>query len=166
MPETVLTYPVENNYINNYYFTMISMNGLSPDFYMYTFEYTANVSGDSAVILSVPENAEYIGSSNYSLKKGTNEVYLTVKAQTGYTRTYTVTVTASKACTLYVYDSMVKGDINCDGYVDSLDAVALRRYLNGSVTLSGLQLDAADFNSDGSINSSDVKELLNYAAGL
>ncbi len=62
----------------------------------------------------------------------------------------------------------IKGDINNDGNIDKYDLYMLNDYLeaksklvSGISTLRQCELDAADINGDGIVNSSDVVEMLN-----
>lgn len=104
MPSTACAKPAENSNLNNYYFTSLSTSAgsLSPAFDKYTNSYSLSVSGDTTLYYSLPSGASYAGSAAYGLSAGTNTVTLTVRSQTGYTRNYTITVTASKACKLTV----------------------------------------------------------------
>ena len=56
--------------------------------------------------------------------------------------------------------SVIYGDVNDDGYVDSLDLSVLKRYvLRKPVSVN---VKAADVNIDGSIDSLDVSVLKRY----
>ena len=60
------------------------------------------------------------------------------------------------------------GDVNLDGYVDSMDTNILFRYANGDATLGELseaQLLLADVNGDGYVDSMDTNILFRYANG-
>ncbi len=96
------TQPIENDLLNNYYFTKIEASGLSPTFSMYTQSYTLRVADNATVKIAVPSTASYTGKTSYSLKKGKNTVVLTVKSQSDYENSYTLTVTAEKDCTLTI----------------------------------------------------------------
>ncbi len=102
MPTKVSKFPTESDELNNYYFSSIKVDGLTPAFNMYTTSYTLTATGDIDVYIGLPENALYTSSQTYNLKKGTNTVKLKVKSQTGYSRTYTITVTAEKSAVLTV----------------------------------------------------------------
>ena len=60
----------------------------------------------------------------------------------------------------------VKGDVNGDGEVDSLDAVSALKYDAGMIDLDDAQLAAADVNGDGEVNSLDGSLIFKYDAGL
>ncbi len=57
------------------------------------------------------------------------------------------------------------GDINLDRTVDSLDYVALRKYLTGSKSLSDNELLAADVNDDDTIDALDYVKIRNSLNG-
>ena len=172
MPDTAVSAPEKDSDLNNYYFLGLSASSgsLSPDFDMYTNSYTLSVSGDTTLTYSLPEGASYTGASSYSLSKGTNTVSLSVESETGYTRTYAITVTASKACTLTVSsgetDTLVYGDANGDGKLSSADYVAVKNHILGTkrITDSDL-LVLADANQDGNITSADYVWIKNKILG-
>ena len=59
------------------------------------------------------------------------------------------------------------GDANGDGVVTTTDAALIEVYLNNSSTaVMGIKVYNADCNSDGVINTKDVKGALNIAVGL
>ena len=105
MPSAPAVRPEENNKLNNYYFSNISVSGLSPAFSMYNQKYTLSVGGNQTVYVTVPKGAAYTGAQQFSLKQGANTVVLPVKSETGFINNYTITVTASTACTLTVSTS-------------------------------------------------------------
>ncbi len=80
-------------------------------------------------------------------------------------QTLTVTFTAPghKALTTTLKDVVVKavvkrlkGDVNGDGYITSLDATLIRAHYLGKRKLSGTDLTAADINGDGLVTSLDL----------
>ncbi|MDQ2087625.1 cellulase family glycosylhydrolase [Herbivorax sp. ANBcel31] len=58
--------------------------------------------------------------------------------------------------------TVLLGDINGDGNIDSTDYTLLRRHILGSTELTGDALIAADVNGDGVINSDDCVLLTRY----
>ena len=69
---------------------------------------------------------------------------------------YTLTVTVKDGSVLY-------GDVNGDGKVNSKDLTVLKRWLaKWSVTIDS---EAADVNADGKVNGKDVTVLARYLAG-
>ena len=163
MPSSASSKPSQTSGLNNYYFTGMSVSegSLSPSFSMYTNSYTLSVTGDATLTYSIPDTASYTGSSSYSLSQGENTVSLKVRSATGYTRTYTITVTASKACTLYVEEGEVEeellyGDANNDGKISALDYIVLRKHILGAETITDSTcLELADANQDGKISALD-----------
>lgn len=65
---------------------------------------------------------------------------------------------------LLVYEIVVKGDVNGDGYANSLDTILIKSHRSDVKALSGTALSAADINNDNSINSTDTKLLLYHRA--
>ncbi len=102
LPSKISALPESNDNYNNYYFESISVDGLSPVFNRYTQSYTLSTAQDKTVTLKLPKGASYEGESIYSLKEGENIINLKIKSQSGYTRTYTIKVTAAKASTLMI----------------------------------------------------------------
>ncbi len=76
-----------------------------------------------------------------------------------FTTEYQPDETALGTTVLYQYGQ--KGDVDLSGVVDRADLILLKRYLEGdpNVWLAELGLDAADFNSDGSIDDADIEAL-------
>lgn len=150
--------PVENDKKNNYYFTSLGVSGFS----MYKEQYSISVSGNTNISYSVPSGASYAGPTSFSLKQGKNTVELTVKAETGATNVYTLTVTASKACTLTIgggtsapTTSVIKGDANGDRNINAVDSALIRLHILKRKILTGDALKGADVNGDGNINAID-----------
>ncbi|MBR4073652.1 MAG: hypothetical protein IKK24_06890, partial [Clostridia bacterium] len=100
MPSTVAEKPVKNSKLNNYYFTNISVSGLTPSFSMYNQEYDLAINGSTTINVKVPNKATYVSATSFKLTKGNNVVKLTVKAETGYTNTYVINVNSSLIATL------------------------------------------------------------------
>ena len=63
--------------------------------------------------------------------------------------------------TIMVVESMIKGDLNSDGFLTPTDAVIALR-----MTVRGECADAADMNSDGKVTSLDALMILQAAAGV
>ncbi len=102
LPSKISAFPQENNNYNNYYFTSIVANGMTPEFDKYKNEYSITTSGNLDVFVKLPETATFVGVRTRNLKKGTNKIPLVVQSQTGYTRTYTLTVTAENDAVLTI----------------------------------------------------------------
>ncbi|MBQ7047416.1 MAG: dockerin type I repeat-containing protein [Clostridia bacterium] len=58
------------------------------------------------------------------------------------------------------------GDLNGDGFADSLDAAAILKYDAGISSFDEQQLVSGDVNFDGSVNSLDAAKVLKYDVGL
>lgn len=58
------------------------------------------------------------------------------------------------------------GDVNNDGYINSLDAATVLKYDAFIISLDSAALTAADVNGDGSVNSLDAAMILKYDAGI
>lgn len=58
--------------------------------------------------------------------------------------------------------SYIKGDADLSGALNTVDAKAILRHIAGANVLTGDNLAAADYNGDGEVNTSDVRELLKY----
>lgn len=56
------------------------------------------------------------------------------------------------------------GDVNCDGDVDSSDAMLIMQYWVGKDV--DINLDVADINNDGVIDMADAEEILRIDANL
>ena len=169
MPTTAAVKPEENNKLNNYYFSAITVGGLSPAFSMYTQKYTLSVSGNASVYVATPKGASYSGATQFSLKKGANTVTLPVKAETGFTNNYTITVTASADCTLTITTDKPTyklGDINNDGKISTADMAAVRLHLLGLRILSDIEKLSADINADGKISTADMAGVRLHLLGL
>ena len=61
------------------------------------------------------------------------------------------------------YTVIIMGDTNCNGKIDSGDAVKMRNHYFGTATLSGVALEAADMNRNGKVDAGDaVKNRVKY----
>lgn len=54
------------------------------------------------------------------------------------------------------------GDLNSDGRIGIGDAIAINKFVNGSIILNEEQTKAADLNSDGTVNGDDLYTMLRY----
>lgn len=168
MPSTAAVKPEENNKLNNYYFSAITVGGLSPAFSMYTQKYTLSVSGNTSVYVATPKGALYLGATQFSLKKGANTVTLPVKAETGFTNNYTITVTASADCTLSISTDQPTyklGDANGDGEIDIIDIAAVKMHILERRTLTGAFFISGDANKDGEIDIIDIAAIKMHILG-
>ena len=65
--------------------------------------------------------------------------------------------------------SMIKGDVNNDGIIDSGDAILVLRYDSGLATLTEKEKWCGNVTgkpNDDNINSDDALKILNYSVGL
>lgn len=177
MPESVSPKPVSNESKNNYYFSGISVTGLTPSFSMYTYEYNLRVSGNTTITVTPVSNATYVGEKTYSVKAGTNKIALKVKAETGYVTDYIINVEASADCTITVNagassntappSTTVKaGDTNGDGKITLSDLANVRLHLLGKYTLKDNNALGADTNKDNKISLSDLANIRLHLLGL
>ena len=174
MPATPQPMPVENEFRNNYYFTEISVSGLTPTFKMYTYEYNLSVLGDTYVKVAVPSGTEIVSPMSYALNAGNNTVTLTVKAETGYTTDYVIYVASDRAATLTLYTgstppggSIVKcGDTNGDGKVSLIDLANVQKHLLGISLLTGDSFTGGDTNGDGKISLIDLANIQKHLLGV
>lgn len=178
MPSTVSALPAQTNKQNNYYFNSISANGLSPSFSRFTYSYTLVMTGNQTVTVTVPSGASYASNASYALNTGKNTVVLKVKSQSGYTNDYTLNITATKACTLYVnygqgasvpseaQKSIMLGDTNGNTVVDGRDLANVQMHILKVKLLTGDAYTAADTNSDGSVNGRDLANIQMHILGI
>lgn len=81
---------------------------------------------------------------------------------TGSTLTFVKTVNGV-ALPVYTLNLVVKGDINGDGVVDALDAMAVELAANNGAALNGLFFAAGDVTNDGAIAVADYSAVVNTA---
>lgn len=62
-------------------------------------------------------------------------------------------------------ESVIYGDINFDGVIDSFDLILITRYVNGSMELTEDQLAVADIITDGFVTDMDAAILKMYILG-
>lgn len=62
--------------------------------------------------------------------------------------------------------SLLLGDVNFDGTVDSSDARAIRRHVSGADVLTGNALLVSDVNGDGVVSNTDASLILQMLVGL
>ncbi len=59
---------------------------------------------------------------------------------------------------------IIKGDADCDGYVDINDVTCIQRYLAEYIEFDEIQLKAADVNGDGFVNIKDATKIQRFLA--
>ncbi len=176
MPADNVSAPAWANLRANYYLLSLSGN-LSPSFNMYKFNYSLSVSGDQTLVYKLPDGAALTSGRDFNLSAGNNYVGITVLSESGYTRTYNITVNASKACKLSlrteaeitppdepqgdedpeepVVPTYQKGDANGDGKITPSDYITVKLHILGTKILSAEMMGPADANGDGKITPSD-----------
>lgn len=92
-----------------------------------------------------------------ALPKGTYTVYLT-----GGSRTIT---NGAKVGSFTSYQSYTLGDVNEDGKINTVDAMRVLQFAVGKITLSDVQLLAANVNGDTKVNTVDAMRILQFAVG-
>ena len=68
-------------------------------------------------------------------------------------------------CFKDIGSTIVPGNVNGDGKINSADVNLLYRAVMGYATLTDAQTSAADVNNDGKVNSADVNLLYRYVMG-
>ncbi len=172
MPDSVSPKPASNNKKNNYYFNTMVVDGLTPSFSRFTYDYDLYMTGDKTVYLTAVQGASYVGNASYNIKKGANTVVLKVKAETGYTNDYVIHVTSTVDCKLNINTgsapvvTVKRGDTNGDGKITLSDLANVRLHLLGLFTISGNNVQGADTNKDGKITLSDLANIRLHLLGL
>ena len=174
MPAVPSGKPEANDSLNNYYFSDMKATGLEPAFSMSNRNYTMAVTQDATLSIKVPKWASYEGYDAYALYPGENLIRLDVRSQTGYLRTYNITVTSSGEYTLYVDvsegsrltiadDGSGWADANGDGKVSALDYIAIKNHIMETRIITDPErLTAADANGDGRISALDYIAIKQY----
>lgn len=176
MPSSAAQLPEKSSSQNNYYFADMQATGLEPAFTMANRDYTMTVTEDTTLKVSVPKWATYEGSSSYAISPGKTLVRLDVRSQTGYLRSYSVTVTSPVACTLYIQTNEAerfsitdsfsgggRGDANGDGKLSALDYIVIKKHImEVSRILNQTRLTMADANGDGKVSALDYIAIKNY----
>ncbi len=70
----------------------------------------------------------------------------------------------SDSLTLAIVSAILKGDVDSNGKISVVDAVAVLKHVAGTVNLADAVLDIADFNSDTKVTITDVTAMLKYIA--
>lgn len=194
MPSSASPKPAQDNKLNNYYFESIKIDGLTPTFSKFTYNYDLQVTNNATVYVKAVSGASYSGASSFSLSKGNNKISLKVKSATGYIMEYIVNVDASKACTLSVSTgtppassttpstpststpststpttsttTIKKGDVNGDNKISIGDLANVRLHLLKTKILAGNNLKAADVNGDGNVSIGDLASIRLHLLGV
>lgn len=167
-PDEVTQKPAENDKLNNYYITNLSVTtpGTAsniPSFDMYKNTYDLNVWDNTTLKVDTHSGAYYVGAKSFSLGLGQNSIVLTVKSQSGYLNDYTINIKADKACTLTIdapsAPSYMRGDTNGDGIINGRDLANIQMDILEVKKLTGDARTFADTNGDGKINGRDLADV-------
>lgn len=172
MPGAVCAKPSgDGNPVN--YLSNLTVNGysLSPSFNVYTTNYS--------LVVDAPVSAVNISATTYdasakilsgvgavALNEGMNDVKITVQAQNGTTRTYTIQIAKSGGQGEGGSGNGTPGDVNQDGTVDVLDLVRTQKAILGLTNLSADQFSAADVNKDGTVDIIDLIRIQKHILGI
>jgi len=176
MPEKAVARPEMSNKRNNYYIMNMAPvnNSLTPSFSMYSYNYGLEVNKDTILEIVLPNGASLVNEKVVTLNQGVNDITLIVKAETGYTNEYYLSVKASKPATLTlaIVNNLGEsvppgnnpdqtpdyklGDINNDGKISVSDMGAIKLHLLGTYILKDKEFIAADINKDNKISVSDM----------
>ncbi len=165
MPKTACVKPTSTG-TNNNFLNTISVSGyeLAPAFNKYTTSYTvtvpANVSSINIKGTTNTSAAKLSGTGVFGIKTGNNVFTLTVTAPSGATRDYTIIVKREGDSMHFTY-----GDINDDGFIDTVDTLIIMQYSAGNAELTPTQLLSGDVNADGFVDVVDALMILQYNAG-
>ncbi len=165
MPNNACVKPTSSGNNNNY-LGALSVTGasLSPAFSMYTTNYSASVGSNvSSITINASakdQGAAVAGAGKKTLSYGANSFEIKVTAPSGVVKTYKLTVTRSGSGPDYK-----TGDVNGDGFIDTVDALMVLQHASGEITLKGNQLLAADVNGDKAADVVDALMILQYNAG-
>ncbi|OPZ87838.1 MAG: Endo-1,4-beta-xylanase Z precursor [Firmicutes bacterium ADurb.Bin419] len=98
--------------------------------------------------------------------KGTHDLYMKFTGGSGYLFNINWWEFSPVSSTPTPNATGVKGDLNDDGNVNSIDFGLLKLHLLGITPLSGNNLSNADVNSDGKTNSIDFASIKQYLLGI
>ena len=170
--------PPETAARSNYYFTNISLPGLTPSFSMFNYSYDVSVTGNTEFNVSLPTGATLASPGSYALNPGQNRIVLSVRAETGYTNDYIINVYSSVSATLHLpgqgptepplppEPTVLCGDTNGDGRISIVDLANVQKHLLGLITLTGDNFIGADTNKSGTITIVDLANIQKHLLGL
>ena len=102
-------------------------------------------------------------SGTYSVTISSGEYVLEFSKDNHVTRRYDISINDMDV--LQVVKICLLGDVNMDGFVDSIDVLRIRLYIANKVRYDDYQKELANVNGDVAINSVDVLRLRLYIAG-
>ncbi len=147
------------------------------------FDITVNKRAISSMVFTEPDKLVYNIGEQLDLTNGklsivfkstdnySEDIPLTPEMVSGYDPyklgEQTVTVTYLNA--IISFDVKVlpdKGDVNCDGKVNVVDATEIQKYIINKDALSQMGVSVADVNGDGAINVADATLIQKYVVGF
>lgn len=190
MPSQALSKPADSGNPNNW-LKSLRVNGynLTPTFAVnlttdYSLIVSTSVSSITVSAAAVNSRAKIEGQGTYQLSEGTNNISVTVTAQSGAVRTYKLTVVrgTASAGTINPGGSDVpdnpgqtgnagnggqnKGDVNGDGKISVLDIVKIQRVIVGLDSADSAVNAACDINGDGKVSVLDIVRLQRHIVGI
>lgn len=172
MPEQAVSKPADSGNPNNW-LKSLSVNGygLTPSFAVnMTKEYSLivpeSVSSVTISAATVNRNARVTGTGTINLAKGTNTIKITVTAQSGAVRTYTLTIVRGTASPGGGTVGTSRGDLNGDGKISAIDIVKLQRIIVGIDAQTADILSVGDLNNDGKISAIDIVMIQRHIVGI
>lgn len=139
-------------YIANKYLAPCNNTGVNSEI--------AKISGKNLIVVpnkTVLEVANFLSAKTYSVTKADSTTVSTSDLlATGYK--YNIDG--------IIYNVVVKGDVNGNGIVDSLDALKILKYDVGSTELKNEYLNAADVNNTETADSLDALKILRFDVNL
>jgi len=101
---------------------------------------------------------DFVSGDSYEVYNGENPV--NSSSETVKTGLTLKNETRDSVCTI-----VLKGDLNGDGRISTIDYMKIKTYISGNSTLSGASLNAADFDGNGEIKASDYMLVKGYFTG-
>ncbi len=151
------TYTFKINYYNNDYNTWYGNNG--------TIEDTTKKTSNGGWVMNTSDgNCTLIATGGYyTFLFDTSTKKLNLLYSTTVETQPTTEETESESTISEKYNL---GDVNGDGIINVSDATIIQKYSAKIITLTDVQLAAADTDSDGNVNVNDATVIQKYAASL
>ncbi len=166
MPQTAVTKPADSGNPNNW-LSSLSVSGysLTPSFSVnetssYSVTVPSNVANITISATTVNSKASISGTGSKQLSSGSNVFTVSVKAQNGNVRNYTITVNRGNQV------GTKKGDLNGDGNISAIDIVFVQRIIVGIDKADEGRRAIADINGDGNITALDIVMMQRHIIGL
>ena len=149
-------------------------SGLAPSFNKFTYKYTLDILGNTNIGVTLPKGAKYSGKTEFSVKKGKNNVKLVVTSETGYKNTYVIQVASTGAYKVTVevngsFEEEIQtklGDINGDNKISVGDLAAVQMHLLSVKKISKDKKVLADINKDDKISVGDLAAIQMHLLGV